>query len=463
MSKREKSNYDEFIKQVSSDKREKIAELMSEEFERNEEYRKKYFDDNKKAIMKYFKSSNVVDVDIEKQRKSPEGFALMSEKDIKDFKKYTADNIQEKMSAVELQKHLDKGGKNINVDEMMQQELIRSLYPLNKKKLKEYTGGKRKTRKRKKKRRGGRKKKKTRRRKRGKKRGKKTRKNKKHHHAVTFKADKCSPKKTGDVLKFTCYTKDALLKLKEIWNQRHRDNKIITNDPKTIWGFLHTHMSNTCNRESCWLKKNWIKAKIPNKIQKNTFAPKQPEVWKRKPNEWLTSIDILNVMKQYETTYKNFEFMGPSPIDFDTHKFHGECVWEELCKFSLKEQMKKGKTKIGIIFNLDKHHEPGSHWTALFVDVDKREEYYFDSYADKPPKEVDRLVGRIVKESIGMGKKFKYIQNRRRHQWSNSECGMYCLYFVVSLVKGKKFSAFERKRVDDKFMKKLRNIYFNKI
>ena len=130
MSKREKSKYDEFIKQVSSDKREKIAELMSEEFERDEENRKKYFDDNKKAIMKYF--NNEVKIDIEKQRKSPEGFALMSEKDIEHFKKYTADNIQEKFSPIELQKHLDKYGKNINVDEMMQQELVRSLYPLNK-------------------------------------------------------------------------------------------------------------------------------------------------------------------------------------------------------------------------------------------------------------------------------------------------------------------------------------------
>ena len=31
------------------------------------------------------------------------------------------------------------------------------------------------------------------------------------------------------------------------------------------------------------------------------------------------------------------------------------------------------------------------------------------------------------------------------------------------MIKGKKLSSFERKRVDDKFMKKLRNIYFNKI
>ena len=283
------------------------------------------------------------------------------------------------------------------------------------------------------------------------------------HHSVKLKVDKCSPKKSGDVLKFSCYTKDSLFKLKDIWNARHMDNKILTNDAKLIWGFLHTHMSNTCNRESCWLKKNWIKAKLPKKTINNTFAPKQPELWKRKPNEWLTSVDILNVMKQYEATYKSFEFMGPSPIDFDTHKLYGECVWEELCKFTLKEQMKRGKSKIGVIFNLDKHTQPGSHWVALFVDMNKQEIYYFDSYADKPPTEIEKLVERIQKESSGFGLKYKFIENKRRHQWSNSECGMYCLYFIITLLKGSKFNKFEKKRVDDKFMKKLRNIYFNKI
>ena len=27
--------------------------------------------------------------------------------------------------------------------------------------------------------------------------------------------------------------------------------------------------------------------------------------------------------EQYEKTYKCFEFLGPSPIDYDTHKMYG--------------------------------------------------------------------------------------------------------------------------------------------
>ena len=406
----------------------------------------------------------------------PTGVAVhMSHKDMKKIGNYPKERImksygtknyipeilmEKSISPAKLRSKLNKIVKERERNERRNQ-LIKDLKDFG------FGGGKKKTRKKKRRivRGKGRKKKKTRKRKKRNKTRKKSRKRKKRklHHTVKLKLDKCSPKKSGDMLKFTCYTKDSLFKLKEIWNARHRDNKILTNDPKLIWGFLHTHMSNTCNRESCWLKKNWIKEKIPKKIMNNTFAPKQPEIWKRKPTEWLTSIDILNVMKQYETTYKNFEFMGPSPIDFDTHKLYGECVWEELCKFSLKEQISRGKNKIGVIFNLDRHHEPGSHWVALYIDMIKKEIYYFDSYADPPPKEIGVLVKRIQKESLGIGKEYKFIKNRRRHQWSNSECGMYCLYFIITLLKGGSFNKFERKRVDDKLMKKLRNIYFNKI
>jgi len=103
----------------------------------------------------------------------------------------------------------------------------------------------------------------------------------------------------------------------------------------------------------------------------DAFAPESPKEWKKNPNEWLSSIDILEVMNQYEKKYKCFEFLGPSPIDYDTHQLYGQCVWDELCHFKLAEQIKNGKTKIGIIFNLDPHYKGGSHWVSLFINIKK--------------------------------------------------------------------------------------------
>ena len=72
----------------------------------------------------------------------------------------------------------------------------------------------------------------------------------------------------------------------------------------------------------------------------------------------------MKVMRQYEHTFKNFIFIGPSPIDYDTRKLFGTCVWEELCNFNLNEYIKKKKDKIGIIFNLS----PSSETALLLPD-----------------------------------------------------------------------------------------------
>ncbi len=85
-------------------------------------------------------------------------------------------------------------------------------------------------------------------------------------------------------------------------------------------------------------------------------------------------------MKQYEAEYPCFVFIGPSPIDYDTHEYKGVCVWEELCKFNLYKHKNKGIRKIRIIFNLDPHTKGGSHWVCAFIHIPRQEIYYMDSY-----------------------------------------------------------------------------------
>jgi len=289
------------------------------------------------------------------------------------------------------------------------------------------------------------------------KRRKKTRK----RYENKFINEKCSPKGDRETLEYSCYKSDDLHRLKDIWNARHPDIKINTNNTRQIWERLRSLMSTTCNKESCWLKHKCIKEGVNKNLLNKTFAPMQPLSWKKKPNEWLSSVDIQNVMKQYENAYKCFEFIGPSPIDFDEHKLWGECVWEELCKFDLLDCINRGKTKIGIIFNLDTHDKPGSHWVGLFINTKKRKIIYMDSYGDKPPKEVNKLANRIENQSTKLGAKYDYHKITMRHQYSNSECGMYCLYFIVEQVKGKNWKYFDNYKIPDKKMKKLRKIYFN--
>ena len=249
---------------------------------------------------------------------------------------------------------------------------------------------------------------------------------------VKLKKVMCSPKDKNELNDFTCYTDKNLYKLRDLWNARHPDVQIMTNDGKEIHKTLTKYMSDICNKESCWLKQNFMDIKTKNELTES-FAPVSPEEWKKNPNEWLSSVDIMKVMKQYEKAYKCFDFIGPSPIDFDTKMLYGECVWDELCNFSLSEQIKKGKTKIGIIFNTDPHDKPGQHWISMFINIKNKKIFFFDSVGDKAPKQIMVLVNRIIKQGKKLNMNIKFDQNHPvEHQYGDTECGIYSLFFILA-------------------------------
>lgn len=291
-----------------------------------------------------------------------------------------------------------------------------------------------------------------------------TYKHKDHYHKkITdkeFQRERCAPN-PNNRNEFSCYTDEALKKMKHLWNLRHPDCKIETNNPKKIWEQLRDFIGETCNTESCWLKQKFVENKLDKELLNYTFAPKKPQEWNNNPTMWLDSRNILSVMKQYENYYKCFDFIGPSPIDYDTHIFEGECVWKELCEFNLEEQIRKGKTKIGIIFNLDPHYLPGSHWFACFIHIPKQKLYYFDSYGEPAHKQVHKLFNMIKKQGKKIGMNFTEVHNTLRHQYSDSECGMYSLYFIVEMLKDKNPEHFLKHRIDDKLVMSLRKKYFN--
>jgi hypothetical protein len=170
-------------------------------------------------------------------------------------------------------------------------------------------------------------------------------------------------------------------------------------------------------------------------------------------------------MKQYEKAFKCFEFLGPSPIDFNKKQSYGECVWEELCHFNLSEQLTKGKTKIGVIFNLDDHDEPGSHWVSLFINIKQAQIVFYDSAGEKIPAKIKHFVDTVVKQGAKLPTpiKFKFDQNHPvEHQYGNTECGVYSIYFIVHMLKDRTSAQYLKTHIlPDKFMENFRHIYFN--
>jgi hypothetical protein len=250
----------------------------------------------------------------------------------------------------------------------------------------------------------------------------------------------CSPIVKGKTItENSCYTADALSKIKEAYNKNHGQEGQISDsdaDPKGIYESLRSRLTH-CGSEDCWLEQ--IKdPKVRQQLDQILFAPDQPPEWKDNPTEWLSNFDIEKVLQQYEVAYPEFKLLGPSSIDYDTI-VGGQCVWDDICRMQLRDLMARKKRKLGIVFNLDKHDEPGSHWVSMFVDLDNKFIFYFDSALNPTPPEIVRLKKTIMKQGLALNPpiNFKYITNTKAHQKTNTECGMYTLYFIISLLTGK--------------------------
>ena len=281
------------------------------------------------------------------------------------------------------------------------------------------------------------------------------------HKKLHFRKVNCSPGMSNKYRKYTCYDDKFILKMKRLWNNKHPDNKIIGKNIKDIWSELKNKMSNVCETEQCWLNQHFIKNNVSSDLKTYIFAPKMPNSWKTNYNEWLTSTDIIKVMRHVEHGNKHFSFIGPSPIDFDDIK-DKRCIWPELCNFNLERHINKGKRKIGIIFNLDPHYKSGSHWVSLFIDCDNEYIFFFDSNGTRIPKEIEQLVKRIQEQSSKIGNMFKFDQNHPfEHQYENTECGIYSIYLIITLLNGGKYDIFKKNRISDKEMEKFRKNIFN--
>ena len=262
----------------------------------------------------------------------------------------------------------------------------------------------------------------------------------------------------------SCYSLDSLKKLVKIYNKNNR-KKIKSNQTrKKLRNAIDNNLKKSyCKNEneSCWLEKvPYFKNIDDDELKYFTFKPKMPYSWTKNINEWLSTTDIEKVMEQYEIKHPDFYFIGPVPIDFDKEYALGKCIDDELCKISLREMIKDKIKKLGIIFNLDPHDKPGSHWVALYFDLKKMEIYYFDSYGIYPPTEVENLMFRLKEQGKDIKKKINLYYNDIRHQYKNSECGVYSMNFIIEFLDGNSFKKIIENIKNDDLMTKKRSEYY---
>jgi hypothetical protein len=280
---------------------------------------------------------------------------------------------------------------------------------------------------------------------------------------------KCAPGKMFE--DGSCITLNNLLSMANAYNKEN-SHKLITLykgyealNPKKYKKYLIKSFNSRfqqCDTQKCWLEQSFIKFMKDDEVEQlenYTFRPEGPSG----KFEWLNTLHINEVMDQYENYYKDFKFLGAVPIDFD------ELTPLGIKNLNYKKLVDQGIYKLGIVFNLDEHYKKGSHWVAMFSNLKDGGIFFYDSYAHKSGDEIDprirKLMRRIAKFcQTDMGIKHPIVDyNKIRHQYGNSECGVYSMHFILRMLKGESFEDICKSKTTDKQVNECRKTYFKNV
>jgi len=263
----------------------------------------------------------------------------------------------------------------------------------------------------------------------------------------------------------TCYTMNELLSLSKAIEQKEgRTLHFQTNKGELeLWKDISAYMKTTygCGDELCWVEKLDQK-----KIEKEAFKPKLPNEWlscnaSMAPNQncmntWLSNLEIDDVMNQFSKNVPHFEYLGAVPIDF------ANLSDKKINQFHIKDAIRDKKTKIGVVFNTDPSYKGGQHWICGFIDLDSKELNFFDSYGTggSYPKEINDFFTRLSNEAKEEGIDMIVKKNVVRHQFKNSECGVYCMKFIADRLDNTFEEIVSKKMPDDKVTVERWNRFF---
>jgi hypothetical protein len=277
----------------------------------------------------------------------------------------------------------------------------------------------------------------------------------------------------------SCLTEDVLVKLISAYNKHHPGKKIIVSGsssslkPSTssnskqvdnLWEVFAAQMDPKLTEHE-WLDLQFVKSELSaaeiDRIKKENFRPEAPNEWKRNPSAWLSTDDIDKVLVQYTKKYPDFKYFGAVPSDFSLRAKDGNCMISDLCSINLGALIKQKYRFIGAVFNFDPHNKSGSHWVGMFVNIPKREINYLDSNGYTPIPPIKQLLLTIKGQGAKLGHKYKIQYCKKRHQFKNTECGVYAINFISSQIEGKEFIEIADHVIKDEAMNERRKSFFN--
>jgi hypothetical protein len=207
------------------------------------------------------------------------------------------------------------------------------------------------------------------------------------------------------------------------------------------------------------------------------FKPSGP----RNTVQWLSSDNIDSVLQQWAAAFPKFFNHPYNMIDFEKRggslsRVSVDDILEGRAVQSLgamQSSVRRPCDHFGCVVNTDVSSGSGKHWVAVFGDMRGKGSWsieYFNSAGNAPPVQIAQWMENIVADLVsfrsanhatyGVGDILSVPVTNVRHQNSNSECGLYALYYLRRRIEGGPASAFRSARIPDEDMTAFRRHVF---
>lgn len=190
----------------------------------------------------------------------------------------------------------------------------------------------------------------------------------------------------------------------------------------------------------------------------------------------LSNYDLKEILERYEAIFDDFKYLNFSMDDWYNKppvKFNSDVYKLGTDPSYICDIIKKGKKKIGFVLNTDTWRGGGLHWFCIFIDFTSLpyNVEFFNSSSNKPSKNIDSLLNNI-RDNILNCKVLNINSNDvniihvvdKKHQEGDSECGLYCLYYIFNRCKNINHSLFNgvnMNKINDSTMVEFRKYIFD--
>jgi len=214
-----------------------------------------------------------------------------------------------------------------------------------------------------------------------------------------------------------------------------------------------------CTTEACILAHPQVtkfattrgKSQVLTRVLQEYFKPTGP----RDSADWLSDRDVDSALAGWTRAFPRFYHCPYAMMDFDKQE-------TPFATVRLADVIHTMDT-FGAIINTDVSTGPGEHWVAAFIDMRQPlcTVEYFDSVGAPPPKPIVAWMERRCEELRALGRTAEAcVAANKQHQRSNTECGMYSLYYIRCRLEGQPVGMFAVGTVPDARMKAFRKHVF---